>query len=235
MEIFSLGDSALLVRVTPPFQADPVATLRAVDAVMRKLGRANLPEILECAPAYDSVALYLNLARLLSRNDSLVEALAHLQKQLADLLDDSSDDQEAPSAEIEIPVCYDAAFALDLDEVARHTGLTSAEVVQLHRAGNYLVHCVGFMPGFPYLGGLPEELATPRRATPRKEVPAGSVAIGGAQTGIYPRASPGGWNIIGRTPLRLFDPSHEPAALLRSGMRVRFRAITRAQFDTFAK
>jgi inhibitor of KinA len=95
------------------------------------------------------------------------------------------------------------------------------------------VSCIGFVPGFPFLAGLPRKLATPRRATPRKEIPAGSVGIGGAQTGIYPLRSPGGWNLIGRTPVRLFDPEKSPPASLRAGDRVRFRAITREEFEIF--
>ncbi len=97
-------------------------------------------------------------------------------------------------------------------------------------AADYRVNCIGFTPGFPFLTGLPKTLATPRRATPRKEIPAGSVGIGGAQTGIYPLRSPGGWNLIGRTPFRLFDPARNPPVLLSAGDRVRFRAITREEF-----
>lgn len=132
---------------------------------------------------------------------------------------------------VEIPVCYDGEFGPDLADVARHTGLSVEEVIARHSAVEYRVHCLGFAPGFPYLGGLPPELATPRRATPRQGVPAGSVAIGGAQTGIYPQSSPGGWNVIGRTPLRLFDADREPPALLKAGDRVRFRPITRGEFE----
>src|SRR5205823_745816 len=100
------------------------------------------------------------------------------------------------AAAIEVPVCYEDEFAPDLDEVARHAALSPDEVVRRHAEASYRVSCVGFTPGFPYLSGLPRELATPRRASPRKEIPAGAVAIGGTQTGIYPRKSPGGWNII---------------------------------------
>ena len=126
---------------------------------------------------------------------------------------------------IEVPVCYDEDFAPDLETVAQHCGLEPNEVVARHAAARYGVRCVGFTPGFPFLGGLPAKLATPRRKSPRPAVPAGSVGIGGAQTGIYPLRSPGGWNIIGRTPLRLFDVTREPAALLRAGDRVRFVSI----------
>ena len=123
---------------------------------------------------------------------------------------------------VEIPVRYGGVDGPDLEEVAHHTGLTPRRVVELHASAEYPVYFVGFAPGFPYLGGMPPELATPRLPAPRKRVPAGSVAIGGAQTGVYPLESPGGWRLIGRTPLRLFDPSADPPALLRMGDRVRF-------------
>jgi len=117
--------------------------------------------------------------------------------------------------------------------VAEQARLSPDEVVRRHANAGYRVSCVGFTPGFPYLTGLPPELSTPRRASPRKEVPAGAVAIGGTQTGIYPRKSPGGWHIIGRTPLRLFDVARNPAALFQAGDRVRFRKISRREFDGF--
>lgn len=123
---------------------------------------------------------------------------------------------------VEIPVRYGGEFGPDLEDVARHHGLTPGRVVDLHSAAEYEVYFVGFSTCFPYLGGLPAELATPRLAAPRKLVPAGSIGIAGAQAGVYPLASPGGWRLIGRTPERLFDPAAEPPALLRMGDRVRF-------------
>ncbi|HEV2966356.1 MAG TPA: 5-oxoprolinase subunit PxpB, partial [Chthoniobacterales bacterium] len=140
-----------------------------------------------------------------------------------------------PSTTVEIPVCYASEFAFDLDDVARRTDLEPNEVIALHSSTEYRVHCVGFTPGFPFLGGLPPKLAAPRRETPRTEIPAGSVGIGGKQTGIYPVKSPGGWNIIGRTPLRLFDPQRNPPVLVRAGDGVRFRPISREEFDQLAK
>ncbi len=132
---------------------------------------------------------------------------------------------------IEVPVCYGGAYGPDLEDVAALTGRTPEEVVTIHSGAEYLVYFLGFSPGFPYLGGMPESIAAPRLATPRRRVPAGSVAIGGRQTGIYPVASPGGWRIIGRTPLRLFDPDHDPPALLRMGDRVRFVTIRADEFS----
>lgn len=123
---------------------------------------------------------------------------------------------------VEIPVAYGGEHGPDLGDVAAHTGLTPAEVVRRHSAGEYVVYLLGFLPGFAFMGGLAPELATPRRAEPRVAVPARSVGIGGAQTGIYPLVSPGGWQLIGRTALTLFDPSAEEPTLLRAGDRVRF-------------
>jgi len=127
-----------------------------------------------------------------------------------------------PSRRIEIPVHYGGPAGRDLDEVARQTGLSREEVVRLHNAGEYTVYFLGFLPGFAYLGGMDKRLATPRRKEPRSAVPAGSVGIGGEQTGIYPSVSPGGWQIIGRTSLQLFDPARDPPSLLLPGDTVRF-------------
>ncbi|MGA3039700.1 MAG: 5-oxoprolinase subunit PxpB [Bryobacteraceae bacterium] len=123
---------------------------------------------------------------------------------------------------VEVPVEYGGEYGPDLETVAALTGHTPDEVVDMHSGAEYLVYFLGFSPGFPYLGGMPESIAAPRLETPRRRVPAGSVAIGGRQTGVYPVASPGGWRIIGRTPLRLFDPAADPPVLLRMGDHVRF-------------
>lgn len=138
--------------------------------------------------------------------------------------------EPAPGRVVEVPVCYGGARGVDLEAVAAHCGLTPQQVVERHAAREYLVYFLGFSPGFPYLGDLDPALATPRLPSPRKLVPAGSVGIGGAQTGIYPTASPGGWRIIGQTPYRLFDPLRHPPALLEIGDRVRFRPISEREF-----
>lgn len=131
---------------------------------------------------------------------------------------------------VEIPVCYGGEFGQDLEDVAVRVKLSSAEVIARHSAAEYFVLQLGFAPGFPYLHGLPEALVVPRRDTPRVAVPAGSVAIANHQSCIYPVVIPGGWNLIGRTPCKLFRPGHEPPALLQPGDRVKFRAISANEF-----
>jgi inhibitor of KinA len=131
---------------------------------------------------------------------------------------------------VEIPVCYGGEFGADLDFVAKHANLTPGEVIEIHSAADYLVHMIGFAPGFPYLGGMSSKIAAPRRSSPRLKVPAGSVGIAGEQTGIYPLETPGGWQLIGRTPLALFRPEQDPPTLLQPGDIVRFRPITPQQF-----
>jgi len=133
-----------------------------------------------------------------------------------------SDATGVPSRRIDIPVVYGGTAGCDLEEVAQHTGLSVEEVIQLHSSAAYTVYFLGFQPGFAYLGGMDPRLATPRRSQPRVAVPAGSVGIGGQQTGVYPRTSPGGWQLIGRTSLSLFDPARDPASLLLPGDAVQF-------------
>lgn len=169
--------------------------------------------VLNLHPAYASVLVEFD-PRL--RTHSAIEDLVR------DRLESASHAAEVPARTVEVPVRYGGESGPDLEDVARHTGLSPARVVELHAAADYLVYFVGFSTCFPYLGGLPAELSTPRLSAPRKHVPAGSVAIGGSQAGIYPLASPGGWRLIGRTSLRLFDPQGSPPPLLHMGDRVRF-------------
>lgn len=233
MEIAPLGDSALVVRVGN----DRGDASSLVLAAQHHLEQAEIPGVVEIAPGFASVALFydpIHLARLIGQPKRIFDWLADRVDQALVPLDRDVGSQ-AKTREIEIPVCFDADFALDLDEVARHAGFEKEQVVNLYCRSIYRVNCLGFTPGFPFLAGLPEKLATPRREIPRRQIPAGSVAIGGIQTGIYPVRSPGGWNIIGRTPLSLFDPAKDPPALLCAGDQVRFRSISREEFDRLTR
>jgi 5-oxoprolinase (ATP-hydrolysing) subunit B len=147
---------------------------------------------------------------------------ADMDRLVRDRFDAAIAREPAPPRRIDVPVRYGGEFGPDLEDVARHTGFSPGQVVELFAGVDYVVYFVGFSTCFPYLGGLPPELATPRLSAPRKHVPAGSVAIGGAQAGVYPLPSPGGWRIIGRTMLPLFDAASAPPPLLRMGDRVRF-------------
>ena len=234
MEIVSLGDSALIVRVVDEFRAEE--SLDAVLAALGYLKTAAIPGVIELAPAYTTIGVFFDPTQIESADSdhSPFHVLsAKIQSSLSASSFKNETKIEAPL--IEIPVCYDREFGPDIDDVACVAGLAEAEVIHRHSSAAYRVNCVGFIAGFPFMSGLPSELATPRRATPRKEVPAGSVGIGGAQTGIYLRSSPGGWNLIGRTPLRLFDVQRAPPTILQAGDRVRFREISREEFDAFSQ
>ncbi len=238
MEIVPLGDSALIVRVREEFEDAAEETLNEVLQTFRQLRSAAIPGVIELAPAYTSVAVFYDPLQVAKASGQPDRAFDWLEERVRRVIAASADRGKRRRTKrniqdsVEIPVCYDPEFAPDLDDVARHAQISTKEVVDLHSAAQYRVSCIGFVPGFPFLTGLARKLATPRRSIPRKEIPPGSVGIGGAQTGIYPLRSPGGWNLIGRTPLKLFDPVKNPPALLRAGDRVRFRSIMRDEFES---
>jgi len=210
MTIRPASDRALLVEFDRVISPAANARVRSLTAAL-----AGLRGILNLHPAFASVLVEFD-PRLVAQD--AVEALIRERA-------GASSEPGAQDQLIEIPVRYGGDGGPDLEDVARHAGLAAEAVVKLHSSATYTVYFVGFATCFPYLGGLPEALATPRLAAPRKLVPAGSVAIGGSQAGVYPLASPGGWRLIGRTPLALFDIHGEPPGLLRMGDRVRFVAI----------
>ncbi len=193
------------------------ATHRRVRQAFAVLGAERLPGVTNLHPAYASL--------LVSYHPGMVDR-EKLRALVAARLQVGEQVELPDPREVEIPVAYGGEAGPDLEAVASHCHLGEGEVVRRHAAGAYFVHFLGFSPGFPYLGGMPSEIAVPRRATPRTRVPAGSVAIAGSQTGVYPLASPGGWNLIGRTPLRLFDPLRTPPSLLAIGDRVTFTPIS---------
>lgn len=193
-----------------------------VQSFTARLLASRFDFIVNIHPAYASVLIAF---------DPFQISHPEVESHLLSLLNDPPAQTETAARTIEIPVCYGAAFGPDLEAVAAHHHLVPEEVVRLHAEGVYQVAFIGFTPGFPYLEGLSARLATPRLPSPRTRVPAGSVAIGGAQTGIYPIATPGGWRIIGRTPVDLFVPERTSPSLLSIGDHVRFRPVSRAEFD----
>jgi inhibitor of KinA len=217
------GDSALVVEYGDGIDLRINARVRLLHRALAARSHAG---VLETVPTYRSLMVHYD-PMVLSR-----EALEALILATAGRLPDQI--QEAVRT-VEIPVAYGGGAGPDLEAVAELNGLSPGAVIDLHSSGNYVVFMLGFMPGFPYLGGLPARLATPRLATPRTVVPAGSVGIAGAQTGIYPSESPGGWRLIGRTPVRLFDPRNSPPALLEAGDRIRFVPVSGPESDAIAR
>jgi len=228
MKLEPLGDSAVLATLGTAIDE---ATLAEVLDFSDSLVAARRPGITDVVPAYATVTVFYDPAVIAAGPGDPYEAACAFIR--ASVGRPSRAPFRSPPKLVEIPVCYASTFGPDLEELAVHAQMSAADVVALHSETEYRVHAIGFTPGFPYLGGLPPALQMPRRGTPRLHVPAGSVAIGGAQTGIYPVDSPGGWQIIGRTPLHLFRPNEEPAALLRPGDRVRFKPIWASEFASW--
>ncbi|MDI1250000.1 MAG: 5-oxoprolinase subunit PxpB [Lacunisphaera sp.] len=227
MRFTPLGDNALMLEVGDVID-EP--THRRVQDAWRVLAAAPLPGVIELVPAYTTVTLFYNPALAVQVGAPEDDIFEWLVAQVKERLKHPPKMEKAKGRTVEIPVCYGGEFGPDLGLVAKQAKLSPEEVVQRHAKPEYLVYLVGFAPGFPYLGGLPKELETPRHAKPRMVVPPGSVGIGGAQTGIYPLATPGGWNLIGRTPEKIFRPAEHPPVLLRAGDRVRFTAISPEEF-----
>lgn len=204
---YLLGETAVVLELEPPVQ---LATQKRIWRLTQRL--ATFPEVVEAIPGMNNVTVVLRDPTTLA-----LDAIEHLQRWW-----EESEALEPESRAIEIPVVYGGEAGPDLARVADHCGMSEKQVVELHASIEYRVWFIGFQPGFPYLGGMPEALTTPRRAEPRISVPAGSVGIGGAQTGIYPLESPGGWNLIGRTDLTLFSSRLAEPSLLRPGDTLRF-------------
>jgi KipI family sensor histidine kinase inhibitor len=212
VRFLSAGDRALIVEFGDRVDLGLSERVLRLDAIIR----SNPPVgIVETIPTFRSLAVYY---------DPLLTSRGELQRGIAPLLD-LPDKPRAGARLWHVPVCYEGEFASDLAEVARLTGLTPNDVVALHSGTRFHVYMLGFLPGFPYMGDLPPQLALPRRADPRLRVPAGSISIATSLTAIYPYESPGGWHLIGATPIRMFDPERPEPALFAPGDAVRFQSI----------
>lgn len=199
---------------------------QSVRRLLRLLESQPVAGIRDLHPAYCSLLITFDILKL--RHDELEEILRSYLNRLDDVI-------LPEPRQLEIPVCYDGEFGPDLNDVASTHGLTPAQVIELHASVAYTVYFLGFAPGFAYLGELPEALATPRLPAPRRRVPPGSVGIAGSQTGVYPVATPGGWRLLGRTPLAMFRPDREAMSLLSIGDRVRFTPISPEQFASLER
>ncbi|TCP57600.1 inhibitor of KinA [Tumebacillus sp. BK434] len=222
-ELYPLGDTAIVVKLGAEIDR---RTHERVQVLTRALEAQAFPWLVEVVPSFVAVTVYYDALCVAGTGGVYEQVCGEVERVLASL---SGSGAFLPKV-VEVPVCYGGAMGPDLAFVAAVNGLTEEEVVRMHTGGEYLVHMIGFAPGFPYLGGMPKEIGAPRREVPRLVIPAGSVGIAGEQTGVYPLATPGGWQLIGRTPLQLFQPEREIPSLLQAGDAVRFRAITEAEF-----
>jgi len=218
-----VGDRALMVELGNTI--DPEIN-RRVHQLDRAISQAQIRGVEECVPTYRSLLVYYD--PLKKSYERLVFELKDLEEKLNVLTGATK------KKVIEVPVIYGGSYGPDLNYVAEYHNLIEEEVIQLHSAREYLVYMIGFIAGFPYLGEVADEIATPRLKTPRLRVPAGSVGIAEKQTGIYPYESPGGWQIIGRTPVKLFDPERRPPALIQPGDTLKFKPIDSEKFSSFS-
>ncbi|MGM0898409.1 MAG: 5-oxoprolinase subunit PxpB [Bacillota bacterium] len=213
-----LSEQALVIETGSIINKETELAVRKLSALLE----SKAPEwLIEFIPAFTTVTVFYDPCRL---------KYAEVEQELRSMLPDL-DEAEAPAPrQIEIPVCYGGDFGPDLSFVAEHNNLTEDEVIELHTSATYSVHMIGFAPGFPFLGGMSDKIAAPRRKSPRLRIPERTVGIAGMQTGIYPIETPGGWQLIGRTPLRLFLPDRDIPSLLRAGDEIRFTQIDKAEY-----
>lgn len=218
VKILPAGDRAVVAEFGD--RIDPVINDR-VQALAAQLQEAKVPGVTELVPTYRS---------LLVHYDPALIKFAALKERLELLAENPGEAAAAGKRILEIPCCYGGHFGPDLADVAGHAGLSREEVVSIHSSAVYRVYMLGFLPGFVYLGGLDERIAMPRLSTPRLKIPRGAVGIGGSQTGVYPLASPGGWRLIGATPLEFYDPGREEPVLCQAGDLIRFVPIDACEY-----
>ncbi|MCG7343165.1 5-oxoprolinase subunit PxpB [Sporosarcina sp. ACRSL] len=219
-----LGDQAVVIEVGKQIDT---SSEQKVKAVVSRLEAEAPPWMIEYIPAYTTVTVLYSIREFL-KEDSPYKAVC---ERIRELLEDVKESAATQQKVVKIPVLYGGEFGPDLDFVAKYNGLTADEVIEIHTSGDYKVHMIGFAPGFPFIGGMSEKIGAPRRTTPRLKIPARSVGIAGVQTGVYPIETPGGWQLIGRTPLELFLPDEDPPSLLAAGDIIQFYEITRDEYE----
>jgi inhibitor of KinA len=215
--VLPAGDSAWLVEL--PERIDPIVNARAIE-IARGVGRSALP-VVDVVVGYRTVMVYV---------DPLAEGADAAEETLASIAASAGDTEDATGTVVDVPVCYDDPYGPDLADVAAFGGCATDDVIARHLAREYRVFVVGFVPGFAYMASVDPRIAAPRRSSPRLKVPPGSVAVAAGQTGIYPAATPGGWNVIGRCPVRPYDAGRAEPFLFHPGDRVRFHRIDAAAY-----
>ncbi len=225
--ITALGDAALTVSfgntVSKELNKKVVLLTHAVKT-------ANLPAIKDIVPAYSSLTIHYDVIKIGKEHKS-ENPFSIMSKQIEALLSQPEEFIDVVCRSLHIPVCYSLEYGLDLPEISEQTKLPVDEIIRLHTARKYKVYMLGFLPGFAYMGDVDERIAVPRKSEPRLSIEPGSLGIAGTQTGIYPLASPGGWQIIGRTPVKLFDKEKPDPVYFRAGDEVEFYTITEDEFD----
>ncbi|MGD6778192.1 5-oxoprolinase subunit PxpB [Sutcliffiella horikoshii] len=220
IEFHPLGDTGLQVL----FGSDiSIETNQEIRLFADQLKKQEIDGVIEWVPAYTTLTIFYQPDKIIYKD--LCKKLEDIQARL------QKEDVPSNSIVYEIPVLYGGEVGPDLPEVATHNGCTEDEVISIHSAQTYLIYMMGFVPGFPYLGGMPKEIATPRRENPRAKIEAGSVGIAGEQTGVYPLETPGGWQIIGRTPVKLYDPERKEPILLSAGSYIRFVPVNQKEYE----
>ena len=219
INIYPAGDCAFFIQIEE--KIDPVINSRIIN-ISRQIEN-KVQGIDELVPSYSGLMVYFNPLKINSDT---------LKKSLRNITDSIHSEEHIPGGRIvTVPALYGGRSGPDIEAVATHNSISIEEVIRIHSSQCYLVYMLGFTPGFPYLGGMDSRIATPRRGDPRLKIPAGSVGIAGKQTGIYPTESPGGWQIIGQTPVRLFDPDTRAEFLLKAGDHIIFKPIVQDEFE----
>lgn len=218
ISILTAGDSSLLIQFGNEISPEINQRIKATVQLMRE---QHIEGVLDVIPAFCS---------LLINYDPRVISYSEITKRMRKLLKVEMKAEDEKKKVFEIPVCYGGKYGPDLAYIAEHAGMTEEEVIALHSSKDYLIYMLGFLPGFCYLGGLDERLHTPRLATPRIKIDAGSVGIGGSQTGIYPMDSPGGWQLMGMTPVKTYDPEREVPILVEAGDYIRFVPVDEEEY-----
>ncbi|UOQ94574.1 5-oxoprolinase subunit PxpB [Halobacillus shinanisalinarum] len=222
-----LGDQAIVITVSDEINEDAQNKVR----ILSHLFDQEKPDwMVEYIPAFTTVTLFYNPLQLASDG---VAPYSEVKKKVESLLSTVKAGEAESARTIEIPVCYGGEFGPDLEFVAEHNNLSTKEVIDIHSSGEYTVYMIGFAPGFPFIGGMSEKIAAPRRDSPRLAIPERTVGIAGMQTGVYPIETPGGWQLIGRTPMRLFTPEQETPSLLRAGDLITFKEISEEEYHNW--